>query len=126
MLKVVCGIIRNQQGKYLLVQRSAGMNHPLKWEFPGGKLEPKEDAGEAIQRELKEELDVEVIPGRRLTTVSWEYPGKKIGLIPIICELRFNQISLKEHRQYAWYSLEEIRKLNILEADRVILTQLDG
>jgi 8-oxo-dGTP diphosphatase len=91
----------------------------------GGMLEAKEDPGQAIQREIKEELDVEVIPGRKLSTVTWEYPGKKIGLIPIICELRFNQISLREHQQYAWYSLPEIEKLDLLEADRAILTQLD-
>lgn len=125
MLNVVCAIIRNDQGKYLLVQRSAAMNHPLKWEFPGGKMEPKEEPGQSIQRELKEELDVEVLPKRQLTTAIWEYPGKKVGLIPIICELRLSQIRLREHRDYAWFSLKEIAEADLLEADRAILNQLD-
>lgn len=125
MLNVVCAIIRNAHGKYLLVQRSESMNHPLKWEFPGGKMEPREEPGQSIQRELKEELDLEVIPIRNLTTAIWEYPGKKVGLIPIICELRFSQIRLREHRDYGWFSLKEVVEKDLLEADRAILNQLD-
>jgi 8-oxo-dGTP diphosphatase len=125
MLKVVCAIILNEQGNYLAVKRSAGMNHPLKWEFPGGKMEHGEKPGKAVQRELKEELDVEVIPMRILRTTIWEYPDKKVGLIPIICELRLSQIRLREHDNYGWFSLQELMEMDLLEADKAILNQLD-
>lgn len=125
MLNVVCAIVQNQQGNYLLVKRSARMNHPLKWEFPGGKMESGEEPGQAVQRELKEELDVEVIPSRMLTTIIWEYPEKKVGLIPIICELRLRQIRLREHEGYGWFSMKELNEIDLLEADKLILNQLD-
>ena len=88
-------------------------------------MEPKEEPAQAIRRELKEELDVEVIPSRILTTSIWEYPGKKVGLIPIICELRFSQVSLREHLEFGWFSIRELEQLDLLEADRAILNQLD-
>lgn len=124
MLKVVCAIIRDEKGRFLLVQRSAEMKHPLQWEFPGGKVEDGEAPAAAIKRELAEELAVSVEPGEILNTVIWQYPGKKVGLIPIICELRFNQIRLWEHSRYGWFYPAEFDKLDLLEADRVILNQL--
>lgn len=124
MLKVVCAIISDDLGRYLLVQRASGMRHPLKWEFPGGKVEPDEQPEQAIRRELREELEIEVATRRILSTTVWEYPGKKIGLIPIICELRLNHIRLREHRDHGWFFLEELGKIDLLEADRAILNQL--
>ena len=124
MLKVVCAIISDDEGKYLLVERSEGMNHPLKWEFPGGKLEANESPGEAIKRELKEELNVQINPKQILATVVWEYPNKKVGLIPIICELRSKVIHLREHRGHGWFVIDEMRERDLLEADKTILNQL--
>ncbi len=125
MLKVVCAIIRDDKDRCLLVQRAGNMSHPLKWEFPGGKVELDETPFEAIQRELREELDIELSPKQLLNTVEWEYPGKKIALVPIICELRLSEIRLLEHRDYGWFFLKEISSLDLLEADRAILKQLN-
>ncbi len=124
MIMVACAIMRNEEGKYLLVQRAEHMAHPLQWEFPGGKLEVGESPNEAIKREVKEELNLDVLPMAQLSALEWEYPGKKVGLIPIICELRLSDIRLREHHNYGWFSFKELEQLDLLAADRVILNQL--
>ena len=124
MITVVCAIIQDNKGRYFLVQRHRGMKHPLKWEFPGGKIEEGESATDAIVREMREELNAEVVPGAKLNMVEWEYPNKKIGLIPIICELRSSVIHLREHQDQGWFYREELNDLDLLEADIAILNQL--
>ena len=59
MLKVTCAIIIHQN-KILVAQRNPNSDHPLMWEFPGGKLNPRETIRECVIREIKEELDIEI------------------------------------------------------------------
>ncbi len=110
----------------MIVQRSAQMPHPLQWEFPGGKLTAGESASDAIVREMQEELGVLVAPIRELDEVHWEYPNKKIALVPVICEIRSGELCLKEHVNVKWLGLNEMKKMNVLEADRLIIQQLEG
>ena len=79
-LHVAAGIIEDDQGRVLLSQRAAHGEHPNLWEFPGGKLEPGEDAPAALQRELMEELGVEVMPLRRVHCVRWREPERMLVL----------------------------------------------
>jgi 8-oxo-dGTP diphosphatase len=65
-IKVTCAIILIGE-KVLAVQRSETMSLPLKWEFPGGKIEPNESEKDCIKREIKEELDIEIGIIKRLT-----------------------------------------------------------
>ena len=58
------------------------MKLPLKWEFPGGKIEPHETEEECIKREIKEELNIEISLLKRLTPTSFDYPKISIELIP--------------------------------------------
>ena len=110
----------------MIVQRSAQMPHPLQWEFPGGKLADGETASDAIVREMQEELGVLVVPIRELQDVYWEYPNKKIALVAVICEIRLGELSLREHVNVKWLGLDEMKKMNVLEADRLIIQQLEG
>lgn len=121
MTEVVCAVIRNSENHYLMVQRSENMSHPLSWEFPGGKVQSGETAEEAIIREIREELSLEVNTIQRLPRVEWEYSDKKIGLLPIICEIRSGNLQLHEHRSQLWLSLLSLPDLNILEPDRLII-----
>lgn len=108
-----------------MVQRSESMPHPLQWEFPGGKLLRDESASDAIQREMLEELDLEVAPLQEGPTVFWEYPHKKIALVPVKCEIRSGKLRLREHVKSGWLSLEEMNGMNVLEADLLIIKQLE-
>lgn len=124
MIDVVCGVIR-QGEKIFLARRSENMPHPGSWEFPGGKVKPGEKRTEAIKRELFEELGIDVSVIKVLETVKWQYPEKKIGLVPIICEIRSGEIHPQEHDNTGWFSLEEMKEIHMLEADREIVKQLE-
>lgn len=126
MISVACAIIKNDSNRILLVQRSATMSHPLQWEFPGGKLAGNESPRQAIEREIAEELGIKVKALSELPQVFWEYPDKKIGLVPVICEIRSGEIHLHEHLEARWLRYEELGKMNVLEADRLIIKQLEG
>jgi len=75
MLQVVAGVIE-REGRILICRRKAQQSHPLKWEFPGGKVERGETLPQALERELAEELDVHRISCEELTSYEYTYPGK--------------------------------------------------
>jgi 8-oxo-dGTP diphosphatase len=72
MKHVAVGIILNN-GRVLACQRKRTVRYPLKWEFPGGKIEPGETARDALVRELREELAIEAVPGELLLSHEWVY-----------------------------------------------------
>ncbi|CAB1274295.1 Nudix family hydrolase [Candidatus Nitrosacidococcus tergens] len=78
--QVAIGVIINQQGQVLLAKRAPHVHQGNLWEFPGGKLELKENAYEALVRELKEELDITVLNARPLLQTYYHYPDKSIQL----------------------------------------------
>lgn len=75
MLTVVAAIME-RDGKVLICQRRRGASHELKWEFPGGKVEPYEHPKEALRRELNEELGIDAVIGAEVTRYEYQYPGK--------------------------------------------------
>ncbi|MFN7920790.1 MAG: (deoxy)nucleoside triphosphate pyrophosphohydrolase [Bryobacteraceae bacterium] len=75
MLTVVAAVIE-RDGKILICQRRKGASHELKWEFPGGKVEPHEHPRAALRRELEEELDIDASIGEEITRYEHTYPGK--------------------------------------------------
>jgi 8-oxo-dGTP diphosphatase len=121
-IRVVCAIIEDH-GKTLCVQRSDKMKMPLKWEFPGGKVEWLENEEDCIQREIKEELDLNIEVLRRLAPNRHQYDDFLIELIPFLCRISHGRISLKEHRAYLWLTKAEMRDLDWAEADIGIVEQ---
>jgi 8-oxo-dGTP diphosphatase len=83
MTTVVCAIIIIEN-KIFAAQRSQKMTMPLKWEFPGGKLEQNEDEVSCIKREIKEELNIEIIIAKRLNPVIHKYSNFEVKLIPYV------------------------------------------
>jgi 8-oxo-dGTP diphosphatase len=75
MVQVVAAIIE-RDGKILIGRRMKEQLHPLKWEFPGGKVEPGETPAQALARELEEELAIRGASGREITRYQYTYPGK--------------------------------------------------
>lgn len=94
MLQVTCAIIEHNN-KVLICQRSATMKLPMKWEFPGGKIESKEDC---LQREIKEELSMIITIDRALMPVEHQYPDFCICLYPFICKWESGKVLPTEHR----------------------------
>mgnify|MGYP006179008173 FL=1 len=121
-IRVTCAIIFHNN-KTLVVQRSEKMKFPLKWEFPGGKIELGETEEDCILREIKEELDLEINLVSRLTPSKFQYPNLSIELIPFIAQLISGDINLAEHKKYLWLKKEELIDLDWAEADLPILKE---
>lgn len=123
MIEVVCAIIKIN-GKILVTQRSEKMSLPLKWEFPGGKVEFEETEVDCIRRELKEELNIDVDVQERLDPVVYSYPDFKIKLIPYVVKYISGNIILNEHAQYKLLNISELLILDWAEADISIVNQI--
>jgi 8-oxo-dGTP diphosphatase len=123
MIKVSCAIIVNVQKQVLVTQRSAHMPLPLKWEFPGGKIEENETAEACLIREIKEELNIEIQITDSLPPNDYQYPDKLIRLIPFICLQKDGELVLKEHADYKWLDAKDLLDLDWAEADVPIVKQ---
>jgi 8-oxo-dGTP diphosphatase len=75
MVQVVAAIIE-RDGRVLICRRTAEQSHALQWEFPGGKVEHGETPAQAIERELREELDIRDVTSEEITRYEFTYPGK--------------------------------------------------
>ena len=126
IIKVTCAIIE-RNGRVLAAQRSEAMSMPMKWEFPGGKLEDGEDPAECLVREIREELGVDVRILDSLSPVLHDYGDWTIELLPYICEIIRGDIVLHEHRAVTWKEPPELPDLDWPDADiPVILEYLDN
>lgn len=93
------------------------MKHPLKWEFPGGKVEENEAPEACLKREIKEELGVEIDVLERLPSNFHLYSNLELELIPFRCSLQTFEIELHEHSQIIWLPIEKLKDLDWAEAD---------
>jgi len=125
-IHVTCAVIE-RNGKVLCVQRSPEMDQPLKWEFPGGKIEPGESPEDCLIREILEELDIWIGILEPMTVSQHRYPGgPAIRLIPYLCSVTSGKIRLKEHIQYLWLPKCRLLQLNWAEADLPIVREYIG
>lgn len=124
MIEVVCGVIENGCGELLACLRPAGKHLGGLWEFPGGKIEPGESPREALVRELREELAIEVEVGEALTQVVWTYGETMIRLCPYRCRIIHGEPKAMEHEQLMWCAAENPRDLKWADADLPILAEI--
>ncbi len=108
----------------LVAQRSRRMAEPLKWEFPGGKVEPGEGPHEALAREIREELNLVVEVGARLGRGVHVEAGRRVELDVYIAAVVSGEIHLAEHRQVGWFRAAQIDGLDWAAADLPVLAAL--
>jgi len=121
-IRVTCAIIEiNSQ--LLVVQRSEEMRLPLKWEFPGGKIEQGESAEECIKREIQEELNLEIEILERLSSSYFDYPEISIELIPFVVTPTNGHLNLSEHKDFIFINRQDLTDLDWAEADLPIIRE---
>lgn len=119
-LHVACAIIE-RDGRVLAAQRSATMTLPLKWEFPGGKIEAGESPEECLIRELMEELGVTVLLGTALPPATHGYPDFTVTLYPFTCRVAGGTITPHEHHALTWIEPQRMPELDWAAADLPII-----
>lgn len=117
VIKVVAALIK-KDNKYLLARRSTGDINVLgKWEFPGGKVNPDEDEKHAIEREIKEEFELDIKATSYITNNICEYPNKIVDLRLYECENLSGDFKLHDHFEYKFVAKDNILEYDLCPAD---------
>lgn len=119
--RVVAALIE-QEGKLLIAQRGGNDSFAGKWEFPGGKVQEGESDAQALIREIREELAVEVRVGAMEFENEHDYPGFSVHLLFYRCEIAAGTIAdSKDHQRLEWVSRHELERFDFLAADLPLL-----
>ena len=116
-IRVVAAEIR-RDGRYLITQRQPHATLPLLWEFPGGRVEAGETDAEALQRELREEMNIDVGVGEESLSVVREYDEYIIDFHVYRTELHSPEITPIKIHDYRWVTLEEMVEFSFPAADQ--------
>ncbi|HVP34979.1 MAG TPA: 8-oxo-dGTP diphosphatase MutT [Steroidobacteraceae bacterium] len=124
MILVVAAALYDGEGRVLIAQRPPGKHQAGRWEFPGGKVTPGEAESEALVRELREELGIEVGASRPFMRVRYTYPDRSVELSLWIVE-RFGGIPRGlDGQQLRWVAPADLGDADLLEADRPFIEAL--
>lgn len=117
MITVVAAYIEKDD-KVLIARRSTGDSSVLgKWEFPGGKVKENEDEFNAIEREIKEEFELEIFAKDFITNSTFVYPTKTVDLRLYKCEYISGQFHLHDHSEYKFVNKKELLRYDLAPAD---------
>jgi len=122
-IEVAAGLVF-REGQLLITQRPSGGHLPGLWEFPGGKREPKESFEECLQRELKEELGIEVKVGELLESLTHAYPEKTVHLKFFRCEWLKHEPQPLGCPAFRWVNAQELATFEFPTADARLLDRL--
>ncbi len=121
----VVGAIIKDGDRYLVGQRPANKAQGGLWEFMGGKIEPGETPEEALARECREELSLDIENEHIIDSVVHEYPEKTIRLTLISCSPKHGSIpKALEHQQIRWVTVPEMRGMPFAPADSELIDKL--
>jgi len=124
MKRVVAGLIF-QDGEILVCQRTRHQTMPLKWEFPGGKIEEGEQPRDALHRELEEELGIDAHIGDEVSRIRHEYPnGSSVELRFFVVREYAGQLENRIFREIRWAAAPELTSYDFLEADLQLVQDL--
>jgi 8-oxo-dGTP diphosphatase len=124
MKRVVAGLITEKE-KLLVCQRTRHQTMPLKWEFPGGKIEEGEQPRDALRRELEEELGIVAEIGDEVARIQHEYPnGGMVELRFFVVRKYLGEIENRIFRDVRWVMPEDLPNYDFLEADLTLVQDL--
>ena len=122
VVKVVAAIIRDNN-KIFATQRGYG-EFKGGWEFPGGKVEAGETPKQALVREIKEELDIEIVVGGLIDTIEYDYPNFHLSMDCFWAEIVSGDLILKEHEAAKWLMKDEMDEVEWLPADIMLVEKI--
>ncbi|MDD5631325.1 MAG: 8-oxo-dGTP diphosphatase MutT, partial [Methylococcales bacterium] len=120
-LQVAVGVIKNTRGQVLITLRDESLHQGGLWEFPGGKIEPGESAGQALARELKEEMAITVIAATPLITVNHQYPDLSVQLHMFLVEQFSGNAKSCEGQPFKWVNPAELTNYAFPAANQPII-----
>ena len=121
-IEVVAAIIIDHN-KIFATQRGYG-DFKDGWEFPGGKIEAEETPKQALEREIREELDTEINVGDLFETVEYDYPAFHLTMHCFLCTVKSGNLVLKEHEAARWLAKEDLDSVDWLPADKGLIEKL--
>ena len=122
-IRVVAAVIRSKD-TVLATQRGYG-NYKDWWEFPGGKIEEGETPEQALVREIREELDMEIAVEEKLTTVEYDYPEFHLSMACFWCRVKEGSPKLLEHEAARWLPRSDLWQVQWLPADIVAVREIE-
>ena len=126
-VRVVAAVIRskNENGEPIIFATQRGYGeYKDGWEFPGGKIEEGETPEDALVREIKEELDTEIVVEDLIDTIEYDYPTFHLSMDCFFCELLSGNLVLKEHEAAKWLTKEQLDSVDWLPADITLINKL--
>lgn len=124
-IRVVAAVME-RDGRYLITQRRSTAVLPLLWEFPGGRVEEGENDADALRREIRERLGVEVCVGQLISFASHRYAHYTVDLHLYECELLEEELACHGVRDYRWVSSAEFDAFDFTPADEASMDKLLG
>ena len=126
-IKVVAGLIF-QNDKLLICRRPNFKDHPLKWEFPGGKIKNDETNEEALTREINEELSINIINCEELISYNFSYKNlnKRIFIYFYLVNNFSGKVLNNFHKELKWIEIKDIREYDFLEGDLKIIDYISS
>lgn len=126
-IRVVAAIIKatNEKGEPIIfaTQRGYG-DFKGGWEFPGGKIEEGETPEEALVREIREELETEIVVGELIDTIEYDYPTFHLSMDCFWAEIVSGELVLKEHEAAKWLTKDELDFVDWLPADITLIDMI--
>ena len=125
-IRVVAAVIADDLDhptKILATERGYG-EFKGQWEFPGGKIEKGETPEEAIRREIREELEVEIEVGPLLGTIEYDYPNFHLSMDTFLAKVREGTIVLKEAEAAKWLTKDQLDSVVWLPADVTLIEKI--
>lgn len=129
IIRVVAAVIKatNEKGEPIIFATQRGYGEfKGGWEFPGGKIEEGETPQEALIREIREELDTEIVVGELIDTIEYDYPTFHLSMDCFWSEIVSGDLVLKEHEAAKWLMKDELDSVEWLPADITLVEKIVG
>ncbi len=124
-MTVVTAALLERDGRILVCRRRADQKHPLKWEFPGGKVEPAENPVDGLRRELAEELGIVAGQVDEVTRFPFQYPGRRPILLIFYRVAGYSgEIQNRVFAELTWAKRQDLPGFDFLEGDVELVLQL--